>query len=55
MPACAAVPAPLRCHFVDSDPVIMMQLLDGVHPTPDGCQKLGKAVFDLMTKEGMRR
>jgi hypothetical protein len=53
MPACAA--APLRCHFVDSDTIIMMQLLDGVHPTPDGCQKLGKAVWDLMVEKGMRR
>jgi hypothetical protein len=52
-PACAA--APLRCHFVDSDPIIMMQLLDGVHPTPDGCTKIGKAVFDLMVEKGMRR
>jgi len=54
-PACEAVAPPARCHFIDSDPVIMMQLLDGVHPTSDGCQKLGKAAFDLMVKEGMRR
>ncbi|HKP55102.1 MAG TPA: SGNH/GDSL hydrolase family protein [Polyangiales bacterium] len=54
-PVCDAMQGALRCHFVDSDPVIMMQLLDGVHPTPDGCQKLGKAAFDLMVKEGMRR
>ena len=53
-PICAAV-SPARCHFVDSDPIIMMQLLDGVHPTADGCRKLGKATFELMVKEGMRR
>lgn len=53
-PACAA--APLRCHFVDSDVFIMMQLrIDGIHPTNAGYDTLGKAVFDLMTKEGMRR
>jgi hypothetical protein len=53
--ACDAVPPPLRCHLIDSDTIIMMELLDGVHPTPSGCTKLGKAGFDLMVKEGMRR
>ena len=51
--ACAA--APVRCHFIDSDEFIMMELLDGVHPTAGGCQKLGKAAFDLMVEKGMRR
>jgi hypothetical protein len=51
--ACAA--APVRCHFIDSDEIIMMELLDGVHPTASGCQKLGKAAFDLMVEKGMRR
>jgi len=46
----------LRCHFMLSDPIIMMQLsLDNIHPTADGCTKLGKAAFDLMVAEGMRR
>jgi hypothetical protein len=53
-PICAAL-TPARCHFVDSDPIIMMQLIDGVHPTADGCQKIGKAVYTLMESEGMRR
>jgi hypothetical protein len=52
-PKCAA--APVRCHFIDSDLFINMVLLDGVHPTADGCQKLGKAAFDLMVEKGMRR
>jgi lysophospholipase L1-like esterase len=52
-PKCAA--APVRCHFIDSDIFIMKQLIDGVHPTADGCQKLGKAAFDLMVEKGMRR
>jgi hypothetical protein len=39
-----------------SDPIIMMKLLvDGIHPTQESCDKLGKAAFDLMTSEGMRR
>jgi lysophospholipase L1-like esterase len=52
-PVCAA--APVRCHFIDSDLIINKQLIDGVHPTADGCQKLGKAAFDLMVEKGMRR
>jgi hypothetical protein len=52
-PVCAA--APVRCHFIDSDLIINMELLDGVHPTSSGCTKLGKAAFDLMVEKGMRR
>ena len=52
-PVCAA--APVRCHFIDSDLIINMELLDGVHPTASGCTKLGKATYDLMVEKGMRR
>lgn len=49
----------LRCHFMLSDPIINKQLYLGdglnVHPTQDGCTKLGKAAFELMVSEGMRR
>jgi hypothetical protein len=45
----------LRCHFMLSDPIIMMTLRDGIHPTDAGYDKLGKAAFDLMVAEGMRR
>jgi hypothetical protein len=45
-----------RCHWVDSDLYIMKMLMgDGIHPTADGCDKIAKAVIDLMEKEGMRR
>ena len=45
-----------RCHWVDSDLYIMKQLMaDGIHPTGDGCNKIAKAVIELMEKEGMRR
>ena len=54
VPLCEAA-APVRCHLIHSDDFIMMMLLDGVHPTMDGCTKLGKAVYALMEKEGMRR
>ena len=53
-PLCEAA-APIRCHILHSDDLIMMMLLDGVHPTADGCSRLGQAAFDLMEKEGMRR
>lgn len=45
----------LRCHFMLSDPIINKQLRDGIHPTDAGYDKIGKAVYDLMVSEGMRR
>jgi GDSL-like Lipase/Acylhydrolase family len=53
-PMCAAF-QPARCHWVDSDETIMMQLRDGIHPTDAGYDALGKTVYMLMEKEGMRR
>ena len=53
-PACTNLTS-LRCHYMLSDPIIMKMLIDGIHPTMDGCTKLGKAAFDLMVSEGMRR
>lgn len=45
----------VRCHFMLSDPIINKMLRDGIHPTDAGYDKIGKAVFDLMVSEGMRR
>ena len=53
-PVCEAV-TPARCHFVDSDETIHMQLRDGIHPTDAGYDALGKTIYALMEKEGMRR
>jgi hypothetical protein len=53
-PLCAKI-EPARCHWIDSDETIMMQLRDGIHPTDAGFDALGKTVFALMEKEGMRR
>jgi hypothetical protein len=55
--ACAAVPLPLRCHLLNTDMMISKSDLrsDGIHPTDAGYDRIGKAVFDLMVKEGMRR
>ena len=54
---CAAVPAPLHCHLLDTDMLIGPSDMrsDGIHPTDPGYDKIGKAVFELMEKEGMRR
>jgi len=53
-PLCAA--ARLRCHWLDSDTVINRELrADRSHPTPDGYEKLARAVAELMEREGMRR
>jgi hypothetical protein len=55
--SCAAVPPPLRCHVVNTDALISKMDLrsDNIHPTDEGYDRIGKAVFDLMVKEGMRR
>jgi len=54
---CAAVPAPLRCHLLNTDTLIGPSDMrsDGIHPTDPGYEKIGKAVFELMEKDGMRR
>lgn len=54
---CAAVPAPLRCHLLNTDELIGPSDMrgDGIHPTDSGYDKIGKAVFELMEEEGMRR
>jgi hypothetical protein len=56
--ACAAVPPPMRCHLLNTDMLITKEYinpLDGIHPTDEGYDRIGKAVYELMTKEGMRR
>ena len=53
-PLCEA--APVDCHWVDSDAIINRQLRpDGIHPTDASYDKLGRAVYQLMETEGMRR
>jgi lysophospholipase L1-like esterase len=54
---CANVPPPLRCHLLSTDDLIGPSDMrsDGIHPTDGGYDKIGKAVFELMVKQGMRR
>jgi hypothetical protein len=51
---CVPTGAP-RCHYVDSTKLQIMLMSDGIHPTAASCDLIGKTVFDLMTKEGVRR
>ena len=52
---CGAVPAPLRCHNLATVDIVMGDIPDGIHPSAAAADRIGKAIFDLMTKEGMRR
>jgi hypothetical protein len=52
---CGAVPSPLRCHLLFTTEIVMGQYRDGVHPTGPAYDRLGKAAYDLMVAEGMRR
>jgi hypothetical protein len=55
-PLCAAVPAPLRCHSLDSDKAAPnLEFVDGIHPDEPGFDAIGKAVWELMKSKGMRR
>jgi hypothetical protein len=45
-----------RCHFVDPVQQLMGKISgDGIRPTDEGYDILGKTVWDLMKAEGMRR
>ena len=52
---CAAVPAPLRCHILETLDIVMGDIPDGVHPSAAGYDRIGQAVHELMIAEGMRR
>ena len=55
-PLCAAVPAPLRCHSLDSDKAAPnLMFMDGIHPDGAGYDAIGTAVWELMKSKGMRR
>ncbi|MFM2418427.1 MAG: hypothetical protein RL385_3150, partial [Pseudomonadota bacterium] len=46
---------PMRCFQLNTDSIVDRLRIDGIHPTDENYDKIGKAVFDLMTAEGMRR
>jgi hypothetical protein len=54
-PRCMGVPAPLRCHRLETLDVVMGDIPDGIHPSAAGYDRIGQAVYDMMVERGMRR
>jgi hypothetical protein len=56
-PLCGMVPAPLRCHSMNTDMAVPDLTLsgDGIHPDAATYDKIGAAVWELMKAKGMRR
>jgi lysophospholipase L1-like esterase len=55
-PLCDMVPAPLRCHSLDSDAVDPdLMLRDGIHPDAAGFDVIATALWKMMQDDGVRR
>jgi hypothetical protein len=53
---CDAVPQPMHCHLLNTDTLVGMDLMaDGIHPSAAACDRVAKAVTDMMQTDGMRR
>ena len=52
---CTAVPAPLRCHRIETGEFVQGDLPDRLHPTTNGYDRIGHAVYDLMKAQRVRR
>ena len=52
---CSEVPKPLRCHRLETLDIVMGDIPDSIHPSAAAFDRVGKAVFDMMVAEGMRR
>ena len=52
---CSEVPKPLRCHRLETLDIVMGDIPDSIHPSAVAFDRVGKAVFDLMVAQGMRR
>jgi hypothetical protein len=52
---CANVPAPTRCHTVETVATVMGDIPDDIHPSQTASDRIGKVVVDLMAMKGMRR
>jgi hypothetical protein len=55
--ACAAVPAPTRCHLVKSTPLVAKSdlAIDGIHPLKSANDRIASTISALMSAAGMRR
>ena len=48
--------SPVRCHLLPTDDLVRGDLrLDGIHPSNAAYDRIGRAVYQLMEREGMRR
>jgi hypothetical protein len=52
--ACDAMKS-IRCHWIDSTPIVRGRFVDGIHPTQAANDALAKAIIELMNKQGIRR
>jgi hypothetical protein len=53
---CDAVPQPMHCHLLNTDQLVGSDLMaDGIHPSAAACDRVAKAVTDMMQMYGMRR
>jgi lysophospholipase L1-like esterase len=52
---CESVKPPMRCHRLETLDIVMGDIPDGIHPSGAAFDRLGQAVFKLMTDQGMRR
>jgi hypothetical protein len=52
---CMDVPAPLRCHRLETLDIVMGDIPDGIHPSAVAYDRIGQAVYDMMIERGMRR
>ena len=52
---CESVKPPLRCHRLETLDIVMGDIPDGIHPSGPAFDRVGKATFDLMVQQGMRR
>ena len=52
---CQNVPAPLRCHLLETVDIVQGDIPDGIHPSAQAAERIADAVYDMMVQKGMRR
>ena len=52
---CENVPAPLRCHTLNTVDIVMGDIPNGIHPSSAGFDRIAVAVYVMMEDRGMRR
>ncbi len=52
---CANVPAPMRCHILETLDIVMGDIPDMIHPSQVASDRIGQAVVDLLEEKGIRR